>query len=390
MIAFKLAYRNLVGAGLRTGLNVIVLSIAYVLVIWHQGLLRGWDRMAKRDMIDWEIGGGEYWHEKYDPYDPFSIQEGHSPLPAALRFEAEKGGATPILVSQATLYPQGRMQIILLKGIDPRQRVLKIPSDMLRLESGEIPAIIGSRMAANSRLRTGDRVTVRWRDAHGAYDAADLHVVSVFKTHVQTVDMGQVWIPIERMRAMFSMPGEATMVVLSKDNRMEIAAPGWTRKSLDFLLADIEGIIKRKSIGGSILYVMMMLLAMLAIFDTQVLSIFRRQKEIGTHMAMGMTRGQVVRLFTVEGAMHGILAALLAALYGIPLLGTLAVKGWKLPQAADNYGLVIAQRIFPVYGFGLVLGTVIVILITTTIVSYLPARRISKMNPTDAIRGKIQ
>ena len=134
----------------------------------------------------------------------------------------------------------------------------------------------------------------------------------------------------------------------------------------------------------------MMFLAMLAVFDTQVLSIFRRQREIGTHMALGMTRGQVVRLFTMEGAMHGVLAALLAALYGIPMLGILAAKGWKLPQSTENYGMVVAERIFPAYGLGLVIRTVVLILITTTIVSYLPARKISKMKPTDAIRGRIQ
>jgi putative ABC transport system permease protein len=390
MIAFKLAYRNLVGAGLRTWLNVIVLSISYVIIIWHQGLLRGWDRMARRDMIEWEIGGGEYWHEKYDPYDPFTIQDSHGPLAPALASEVERGAATPILVSQATLYPQGRMQTILLKGTDPKQTILKIPGAQLISARDAIPALIGTRMAENNRLRIGDFVTVRWRDLYGTYDAAEAKIVAVFKTHVPTVDMGQMWIPLEWMRSMFGMPNEATLVVLAKDSKMNAFVPSWTFRGYDFLLADIEGIIKRKSIGGSILYVVLMLLAMLAVFDTQVLSIFRRQKEIGTHIAMGMTRGQVVRLFTVEGAMHSVLAAFLAACYGIPLLGILAVKGWKLPQSTENYGLVVAERIFPVYGLGLVLGTVFLILITTTIVSYLPARKISKMRPTDAIRGKIQ
>ncbi len=38
----------------------------------------------------------------------------------------------------------------------------------------------------------------------------------------------------------------------------------------------------------------------------------------------------------------------------------------------------------------LVLGTVILVTLTTAIVSYMPARKIAKMNPNDAIRGKIQ
>ena len=80
MIIPKLAYRNLIGAGLRTWLNVIVLSFSFVVIIWHKGFLEGWNQEARRDMINWEIGGGVYWHTGYDPYDMFSLEDGHGKL----------------------------------------------------------------------------------------------------------------------------------------------------------------------------------------------------------------------------------------------------------------------------------------------------------------------
>ncbi|KPK80521.1 MAG: ABC transporter permease, partial [Bacteroides sp. SM23_62_1] len=136
--------------------------------------------------------------------------------------------------------------------------------------------------------------------------------------------------------------------------------------------------------------VILMLLAMLAVFDTQVLSIFRRQKEIGTYMAMGMTRGQVVRLFTVEGAMHSTLAAILGAIPGIPFLIWMSKVGFTMPAGSDSLGMAIAEKIYPVYSIGLVLSVMLIVIITTTIVSFLPSRKISKMNPTEAIKGKLQ
>jgi len=156
------------------------------------------------------------------------------------------------------------------------------------------------------------------------------------------------------------------------------------------LLVEFDRIIKQKTLGGIILYIILLSLAMLAIFDTQVLSIFRRQKEIGTHMALGMTRGQVVRLFTLEGSMHAVLAVGVAAIYGIPFLYLQAVHGFSIPLASGDYGLAIAERIFPVYGLGLIIGTILLVFLTATIVSFLPARKIARMRPTDAIRGKIQ
>ena len=132
------------------------------------------------------------------------------------------------------------------------------------------------------------------------------------------------------------------------------------------------------------------MLAMLAVFDTQVLSIFRRQKEIGTYIALGYTRTEVVGLFTLEGAMHALLAAVLAALYGIPFLIWQSQTGITLPVDTSDYGFSIADTMYPMYTAGLVITTIFIVLITTTMVSYLPSRKIARMNPTEALRGKLQ
>ena len=50
----------------------------------------------------------------------------------------------------------------------------------------------------------------------------------------------------------------------------------------------------------------------------------------------------------------------------------------------------IADKIFPIYGFKLVLGTMILVIISSTIVSFLPAKRIAKLNPVLALKGKQQ
>lgn len=390
MISLKLAYRNLIGAGLRTWLNVIVLSFCYILIIWYFGLLDGWNKEARRETINWEIGGGQFWQKNYDPYDPLSLSDSHSPIPEALQAEIATGKLTPILVSQATIYPEGRIQNAILKGIDPDQTILNIPSAQLKQNGEAIPALIGTRMAKSSKLKIGDLVTVRWRDADGTFDAADIKIVGIFKTIVPAIDNGQLWLPLATLQAMLSLPNEATILVTAPSAAISGTYPGWEFKDHAFLLRQLSETIRMKSVGIIFVYVILLLLAMLAVFDTQVLSIFRRQKEIGTIIAMGMTRWQVVRLFTIEGAMHAILAAIVAALYGIPLLTLQAIKGIPMPQGTDEYGLTIAEKIFPVYSAGLIIATVAIVFITATIVSFLPARRIAKMNPTEAIRGKIQ
>lgn len=389
MVTLKLAYRNLVGAGLRTWLNVAVLSFTYVLIIWHQGLFSGMYEQASRDYIKDEIAGGQYWIDGYDPYDPLTLEESHGVILEPIESLIEAKQATPLLIRQGTIYPEGRVQSALIKGIDPDQTILDIPAHRLSSDEIHLPVMIGKLMAKRNSLHRGDEITIRWRDVNGTFDAADGTIVEIMNTNVPTIDMGQVWVPLKRLQEMSGLVNEATIVVIGKGTREHKDLPGWKFKGHDVLLKDINDMIKSKRFGGAVLYVILLFLAMLAIFDTQVLSIFRRRKEIGTLMALGMIRSRVIALFTLEGAMHGILGIAIAAIYGIPILIYSAKTGIPLPSTGEEYGFALTTRLFPAYSAWLVCGTVFIIMVTVTVVSYLPSRRISHVKPTDALKGKL-
>lgn len=385
----KLAYRNIIGAGFRTWLNVFILSLVYFGIIALQGLFSGWQQEASRQIKEWDIAGGQYWHENYDPYDPFSYDESHSVIPEDLIKDIETKNAIPILLTPATVYSEGRMQNIVLKGIDVDQTLLKIPTQYLSEDLEQLNAIIGSRMAKNMKLHKGDYVTVRWRDKNGTFDAIDVKIAYIFQTSVLTVDNNQIWIALKPLRKMLDMPDEASIIVV-KDETNNASYPGWERKSLNFLLQDLNSMIQAKTIGSSILYILLLFMALIAIFDTQILSIFRRRKEMGTMMALGMTREKIIQLFTLEGVLHAILAIFIGAIYGIPLLKYFTKVGMNVGTSADDFGLSgLSEKLYPEYGWKLVLGTVVLVLITVTIVSFLPTRKIARLKPTDALRGKM-
>ena len=390
MIAFKLAYKNLMGAGLRTLLIVFVLSLAYVLIVYMNGLYQGWDRQARIETIAWEVAEGQYWQDMYDPNDPMTLVDAHAPVPDALEAKAAEGKAIPILITQATIYPEGRMMGAMLKGIDTRQKLLSLPTEKLDSDSEEITAIVGTRLAKAAELEVGDYLLVRWRDSNGTFDATDVKIAGIFHSAVPAVDQGTVWIPLSTLQRITGMPGEASMVVINEAPEDGSQIAGWDFKGHDYLFKELEEMIQMKTIGGSIFYIIILALALLAVFDTQVLSIFRRQREIGTYIAMGMTRKQVVGIFTVEGGFHAVLAVILGALYGFPLLLWTQKAGIAMPEGTDDFGMAAAEHMYPYYSLALVIGSVILVTVATTIVSYLPSRKISKMNPNDAIRGKIQ
>ncbi len=395
MLIFTLALKNLLGAGMRTWLNVAVLSFAYVIIIFYNGLIDGWNRQARTDTIHWEYGQGQLWHKDYDPYDPFTLQDAHGKLPS----NADASHLTPILVTQGAIYPQGRMLSVQLKGIPTGQQLLDLPTAALDTAANAIPvagipvagipALIGKRMANSSKLKAGDQVLIRWRDKNGTYDAREIVIAKIFDSNVGSIDNGQIWLPLQTLQDMTGLQDQATLLVAGKGYE-PASLQGWNFHSQDDLLANIDAVIQSKKASGAIMYVLLLGIALLAIFDTQVLSIFRRQKEIGTYIALGMTRWQVVTLFTIEGGANSLLATIVGSIYGIPLLLYLSNTGFAMPAASDNYGLSIAERIYPAYSLALILGTIALVVMSATIVSFLPSRKIAHMNPTLALKGKLQ
>ena len=387
MTILRLAIRNLRGAGIRTWLNAIALSFAFVAIIFGQGMLQGMNKQAEDASTAFEFAGGQYWQKNYDPYDPLTLEDAHAPVPAALESLAAAGRAAPILVVAGSIYPQGRIKPVMLKGIDPGQKILALPTAALGDTAEELPILIGSRTAASTGLAVGDQVTMQWRDVDGAFDARDGRVVEIMNTSVGTVDLGQVWVPLGTLRRLAGMEGEATIVTVAKGLRNAPTVDGWSFRTPAYLLSDLRQMVQSKTIGQSIMFGVLFLLAMLAIFDTQVLSVFRRRREIGMLVALGMTRAQVIVLFTLEGALHSILAAVLGVVYGGPFFYLLARHGFSLP-GGDSWGFSMGDRLYPTFTAGLILGTTVLVFLVTTFVSWLPTRKIAKLKPTDALAGR--
>ena len=391
MLLLKLAFRNISHAGVRTWLNVIVLSVAFVSIVLTEGLYDGMSEQVKDAEIDSNVGGGQFWQKEYDPYDLFSFEKSHSEIPSDLKKEIEKGNASAVLIVSAAIFPRNHIQSVLLKGIDPDQKIVNLPASILKEESdtNAIPGLIGSRMAKSSGLQEGDYVSLRWRNIKGTFDAGDIKIVRVIDINAPLIDKDQIWIPLEKLRKMMQAPGQATIITLNKDiNRISTFSRDWIFKDNNYLLRDLNENINRKKIYSTFMYFILLGMALLAVFDTQVLSIFKRRKEMGTLMALGMTKRKVIILFALEGCLTGILAFITGSLYGYPVLSYLAKGGILLPRMIQQSQFAIGLTLYPKYGLRLYIVTSLILFISVIIVSFLPTHKITKLKPTDALKGK--
>ncbi len=389
---FKIAIKNLLGAKLRTWLNVFVTALSFFMIILFSAMYDGMREHAKQVTIDTEIAGGAYWHPKYDPLDPMTFEDAHSAPPAEVEALVDEKKAFPVLVSQASIYPNGRIMPVIMKGITPEQNIINMPTQMLAgHEEVTIPVLIGRSMSNDAKLEVGDAFTIRWLDANRTYDADEGTVVHIMDTENFKLDMGHIWIPLEKAQTMLAMEEEATYVTYAEELSIVENKGDWIPRDVKYLIRDMEALIEADEPNAAIMYIILLCFAGMGIFNAQVLSIFRRGREIGTLMALGMTRSRVVGLFTLEGGLNALLAGIMTVIFFGPLLWYFGVNGiWLGVDYSDgSMGLIVEKYLIPVYSVGLVMTTTIVVSIIVLIVSYLPSRRIARMKPTDALRGKV-
>ena len=386
---FNIAIKNLLGAGIRTWLNVFVTSVSIFMIIFSSGMYSGMMQHAMNVSIDTEIGGGAYWHPEYDPYDPITFEMAHEKTPDDLKNIVEKSDALEVLVNQAAIYPDGRIVPVILKGITAQQSILNLPThEFLKYEGTNIPIMIGKGMAAYAKLDIGDMFTIRWMDSNNAYDASEGEIIYIMDSGNFKIDMGHIWIPLNVAQNILSMPDESTYVVYQQGINEIDNSSTWIKRDVEYLVRDMKAIIKQDRPNAIMIYVILLALAAMGIFNAQTLSIFRRKKEIGTLMALGMQKRKVVLLFTIEGALNAILAIILTAILFGPILYYFQLNGIPLPIDYSDMGLIISKTLMPVYSPILLIATAFIVFIILLIVSYIPSRRISKMHPVDAIRGK--
>ena len=389
---FKIAIKNLLGAKLRTWLNVFVTALSFFMIILFSAMYDGMREHAKQVTIDTEIAGGAYWHPEYDPMDPMTFEDAHSIIPRDLKLLVDQKKAVPVLVSQASIYPNGRIMPVIMKGITPEQNIVNMPTQMLvGDEEVTIPVLIGRGMAKDANLEVGDAFTIRWLDADRTYDADEGTVVHIMDTENFKLDMGHIWVPLKKAQTMLAMEEEATYVTYAEGLSVVKNKHDWIPRDVKYLIRDMEALIEADEPNAAIMYIILLCFAAMGIFNAQVLSIFRRGREIGTLMALGMTRTRVVGLFTLEGGLNAFLAAIMTVILFGPLLWYFGNNGiWLGVDYSDGaMGIIVEKYLIPVYSVGLVVTTTIIVSIIVLIVSYLPSRRIARMKPTDALRGKV-
>ncbi len=266
------------------------------------------------------------------------------------------------------------------------------------LAGTEEAMLLGEGLAEDFRVNVGDYMTVLTRTKYDTYQALDLRIKGILRTEDPKIDYAAVVIPLGVGQTSLDMGGGVTEIDIKlKDpqriqefrERLAREIPGMEVATWKDMAADVVAIAQAKRGGTSFVLFSVFIIALIGISNTILLAAFERTREIGMMAAMGMKRGQIVRLFVLEGAMIGVLGSITGCLLGI-LINIPLVKyginwGFAMRDVGDiGYRVTGVSR--GVWNPGMIVTAFVAGIVISALTSIYPARVASKMEPTEALR----
>ena len=168
-------------------------------------------------------------------------------------------------------------------------------------------------------VRVGDQL--RLQTPHGPHQVTVLALVPYFSTVIGTIgmDLGQ-------MRAWFDRPAATTLQIaaapgvdpkrLLQDVRRVVPAPIFVYDG-GTALAGLEAPLRQSMFIANAVWIIVVLVATVALLNTMTLSVLERRREIGVLRAMGSSRRHTLQMVLAEAVGIGVVGGVLGLLFGL-------------------------------------------------------------------------
>ena len=254
----------------------------------------------------------------------------------------------------------------------------KLVDGAARLEPGD--AIVGTELARDLGLRVGDRFSVNTGRVTDS-----MRVTGLMDLGIKDLNRRTVIVPLRSAQSLLELPGGATVLELQVADvwQAERLAAG-LRQALPYKVeswqetnAQLVSALRAQSISTAVIRGVVAAVVVLGIASVLVVSVVQKQREIGILRAMGATRGQILRVFLLQGAVVGALGSVLGVLLAMLLVWLFTT----LAVGPDGQPMFVIHLPPGTAAYTALLATVCGVLAALA-----PARRAARMDPAQAIR----
>jgi putative ABC transport system permease protein len=285
------------------------------------------------------------------------------------------------------------------EGMDPeREKELNVTTKIIAgedMSTGDPTGIIlGKGLAASLGVKVGEKIVLLSGTGSGGLNGIEGHVRGVFITITKAYDDAVLRVPLPMARKLLKVSGSHVWAVLLHDTDTTRAVAAALRPQLAaenlqvvpwFELADFYNkTIALFAKQVAVMKINIAVIIVLCISNTLMMSVMERTGEIGTSMALGLTRRNILQQFIFEGMVIGVIGCLSGLILGWLLAHFISFIGIPLPAppGSNQEGFDAQIMLTP----GLVFDAVVLAIATTILAAIYPAFKGSRMIIVDALR----
>lgn len=310
--------------------------------------------------------------------------ENWPPLLPALAADPMVVAVSPMASGSAIAVRGEANRAIVLFGVelDQYNRIVELSDKLVRgrfrLAPGEI--LIGQELGRDLGVDVGDRLRVLTSSASDQFQ-----IVGVVDLGSRDLNRRALYLPMRTAQNLLGIPGGVTNIdvrireIFEADRvaaRLQGIGPvqveSWMTTNSQLLNA-----LQAQSVSTIMIRVFVSIVVILGIASVLVVSVVQKRKEIGILRAIGASRGQMLRVFLLQGATVGLVGSALGS-----LLAWLLVQGFTFFVRSTSGQPLFSVPLAP----ELLLSACIAATVGGTLAAVAPALRAARLDPAQAIR----
>lgn len=293
---------------------------------------------------------------------------------------------SPTTTGPALVVRGSATQSVSVIGIQPEQynKIVplseKITAGVFRLTNTDV--MIGTQLAEDMGVGLGDKL--RLNSATGT--SLILNIVGIFDLGSRAANQRNVYVLLSTAQNLLNMVGGVSSIELTvhdpysaEDIAQSIAnstglnALSWITTNSQFFLA-----MRAQTYSSLLIRFFVALSVAAGIASVLVVSVVQRQKDIGILRAMGGSRGQVRRIFLIQGALVGLAGSIIGSLMAVGLLAMWKIVA-KNPDGTPMFVITVDWEFF--------VWSAMLAMLAGLLAAATPAIRAARLDPVVAIRG---
>jgi ABC-type lipoprotein release transport system permease subunit len=400
-----LAWRNMWRNWRRTVIALVAIVLGTLLLLFFDGLIKGSDEAIFGNAI--RLYGGNLqvhapgFRAKASRY-PLLPLESSDTIIQTVKAQPSVVAVSERINTAGIVSNHGNTLRVAITAVDPTvEAPLSLQAEHIvqgryLLADDRDAIVIGKGMADALQVQVGDRVNLIGRRKNEAMRQHTMTIVGIYNLGMPEIEKMLVYMALADAQTLYNLRDQATEAVIflqktggeeRMQSTLQSSLPNYEVDTWKTLRPEITQTMQTKFAVTTFFGIVILLIAAIGILNLMLMASFERTREMGVLSALGMKGRQIMGLFMLEGALIGVVGAIVGCSLGTLLVWWVGKIGITFAGVSGmgEVGALIGNTLYPIISLGDVINRAVLVVVITSLASLYPAWQASRREPAVAL-----